>query len=89
MVEKVDKEKYLTNVVQPSGYRKLRASMVEQVGREKYLAKAVQLSGQNGAVMFVWIFHGRPVTNVSKTFIFLSWCNICHTAFFYFAFLAY
>ena len=47
MVEKVDKEKYLTKVVQPSEYRKLRASMVEQVGKEKYLAKAVQLSVQD------------------------------------------
>ena len=47
MVENVDKEKYLAKVVQPSGYRKLRASMVEQVGKEKYLAKAVQLSVQD------------------------------------------
>ena len=47
-------------------YKKLLASMVDEAAKEKYLVKALHLSvqckagGQNGAAMFIWIFHGRP-----------------------------
>ena len=40
--------------------------MVDEADKEKYLVKALHLSvqfkagRQNGAAMFIWIFHERP-----------------------------